>query len=180
MLEIGEDFRRKDYNYQILLYCGAVMIETYTPGDMSAEDVRTHALFAMKTANGHYQNKIWFYDTELHKTELLENYVESHMHQALEKQEFKLYFQPKFDLRSGTLCGAEALVRWQPGDGRIIYPDQFIGLFEENGFCTQLDMYMFEQVCRQLHDWAERGVRPIPVSINQSSCCFTKRDMCRN
>ena len=55
------------------------MIERYVPGDITPEELRTHTLFAMKTANGTYQNKIWFYDTELHKTELLENYVESHI-----------------------------------------------------------------------------------------------------
>ena len=172
MLEIREDFWKKHYNYQILLYCGAVMIERYVPGDITPEELRTHTLFAMKTANGTYQNKIWFYDTELHKTELLENYVESHMHQALEKEEFKLYFQPKFELKNGTLYGAEALVRWIPADGHIIYPDQFISLFEGNGFCTQLDMYMFRQVCRQIRAWMDQGLEPLPVSINQSKLLF--------
>jgi diguanylate cyclase (GGDEF)-like protein len=173
MAEIGEGFQEKDCNnYQLLLYCGAWIPENYAPGALTAEEVRTHTFFAMQTANGSYQNNIWFYDTELHKTELLENYVESHMHQALERKEFRLFFQPKYELSGGALHSAEALVRWIPEDGRTIYPDQFIGLFEENGFCTKLDMYMFEQVCVHIRSWMDRGLKPIPVSINQSKPVF--------
>ena len=62
------------------------------------------------------------------------------MHKALEEGEFKLYFQPKVDLRTDRVAGAETLVRWATADGRILLPGKFIPLFEKNGFCEELDM----------------------------------------
>lgn len=98
------------------------------------------------------------------------------MNQALENGEFKMYLQPKFDLRTGRLSGAEALVRWIRGDGKVIYPGQFIPIFESNGFCAVLDMYMTEQVCRLIRKWLDQGIRPIPVSVNHSKILFYETD----
>ena len=98
------------------------------------------------------------------------------MNQALRDGEFEMFLQPKKDLRSDTLAGAEALVRWRTTGGRMIYPDQFIPLFERNGFCMQLDLYMVEQACRQIRVWLGRGVTPIPISVNQSKQLFFKPD----
>ena len=110
----------------------------------------THVRFALDTARSSLKHNIWFYDTRLHESEILENYVESHMNQALENGEFKMFLQPKIDLKTGRVGGAEALVRWIPDSGKMIYPGQFIPVFENNGFCSNLDMYMVEQACRQI------------------------------
>ena len=58
----------------------------------------------------------------------------------------------------------------------MIYPDQFIPLFEENGFCVQMDLYMVEQVCRQLRVWLDAGLEPVPISVNQSKLLFFDAD----
>ena len=96
-----------------------------------------------------------FSNAELHEREELINYIESHMNQALNDGEFKLFLQPKIELNTGKLGGAEALVRWIKADGNMIFPGDFIPLFEQNGFCTELDMYMMEQVCRQIRFWMD-------------------------
>lgn len=75
------------------------------------------------------------------------------------------------------LSGAEALVRWQTNDGRMIFPDQFIPLFEHNGFCAKLDLYMLEQACKQIYLWMKKGIAPIPISVNQSKLMFLRRTM---
>ena len=98
------------------------------------------------------------------------------MNQALTDEEFKLFLQPKMNLRDHSLGGAEALVRWITGNGRRIQPDQFVPIFERNGFCVRLDMYMTERVCIQIRDWLERGIEPIPISINQSRLMFYEAD----
>lgn len=158
-------------NYPALLYCGvAVCMDTEEHRDTVSEMV-THSLFALRTAKDTPGN-IWFYDQELHKTEEIENYVESHMQQALDDGEFCLYLQPKILLQNGKLGGAEALVRWIPSGHSIIYPDQFIPLFEQNGFCARLDMYMMEQVCIHLRKWHDSGLPFLPVSVNQSRLLF--------
>ena len=171
--EVNAYFARKHNTYQILMYAGAVLYdESQDISRRKLADFFTHAFFALDKARTMPPNTIWFFDTELHKVEKLNNYIESHMHQALEQKEFQLYLQPKFDLSTSALGGAEALVRWQTGDGRTIYPDAFIPLFEQNGFCVELDMYMLELVCRRIHDWTASGKTPIPLSVNQSKLLF--------
>ena len=136
----------------------------------------THVMFALAKARETHQNTIWFFDSELHKKEVMDSYVEGHMNQALQEKEFRLYLQPKVDLKTDALGGAEALVRWQRHDGTMIFPSQFIPLFEENGFCAKLDMYMVEQVCACLRQWMDAGLTPVPVSVNQSKLTFFMPD----
>lgn len=90
------------------------------------------------------------YDEKLHEQEQLRQYMEAHMHKALQNQEFVVYLQPKKNLCTGLFDGAEALVRWQTKDRGLLFPDTFIPLFEENGFCKKLDLYMIEQACKIL------------------------------
>ncbi len=166
----------RHHNYQIMIYCGVAVRRD----DSSAEMMMTHAMFALQTAKGTDRNNVWFYDVELHKQETLQNYIESHMHQALKDKEFRMFLQPKMDMRTGKLGGAEALVRWIPKDGTIIYPNQFIPLFESNGFCSSLDMYMVENVCRKIREWIDAGITPVPISVNQSKILFYEEDYVEN
>ena len=137
----------------------------------------TRVMFALNRAKlSGKSNNIKFYDLELHKTEQMQNYIESHMQEALNSGEFKLFLQPKFKLQDGSLYGAEALVRWKTNDDKMIFPDQFIPLFEENGFCTKLDLYMVEKVCKQLRRWIDKGYKPINISVNQSKLLFYKEN----
>lgn len=162
-------------DYHILLYAGMVAAPQCVESG-NVDDVLTHALFALERAKGAGCNTVWTYDTELHKKEEVANYVESHMHQALQNGEFRMYLQPKIDLSSGRLGGAEALVRWTTGTGRMLYPDQFIPLFEQNGFSVSLDLYMVECACKQLRAWLDQGIQPPPLSVNQSKLLFFEAD----
>ncbi len=167
-------------DYRILLYCGVVIGTDVEDEEPSVKKSMTHVRFALDTARQSLKNNIWFYDTRLHEDEKLQNYVESHMNQALDNHEFKLYLQPKVNLSTGRTSGAEALVRWIAEEGRIIYPGQFIPVFEANGFCVNLDMYMLEEVCRQIRKWVDDGLTPVPVSVNQSKLLFYEADYIAN
>lgn len=156
--------------YPISLYCGGVLTDR-SPDPYSIANL-SYMMAALATAKKQNQQEICFYDEELHEAEQLRHYVESHMQSALEHEEFQLYLQPKINLCKGHLDGAEALVRWQPRDREMIYPDQFIPLFEENGFCVQLDLYMVEQACKQLRAWMDAGLSPICISVNQTKLLF--------
>lgn len=81
---------------------------------------------------------------------------------------FMPYFQPKIDMRSGALIGAEALARGVDESGNIVLPAQFIDVLEQSGSIRELDLLMLEQVLRQLHDWKEAGMPQVKVSINIS------------
>lgn len=87
---------------------------------------------------------------------------------ALKKGEFQIYLQPKVPLDLESSCQAEALVRWVRPGGEIVYPGEFIHLFEENGKICELDIYVFEQVCRLLKRWINEGQEVSKISVNIS------------
>lgn len=132
----------------------------------------SHVMMALAAAKQGQRTTISFYDAQLHKQEKLQNYIENHMEQALEDGAFKLFLQPKICLKDGTLGGAEALVRWITNGIQTFFPDQFISLFEHNGFCIQLDYYMVEQACRQIRAWLDEGLPLVPISVNQTRLLF--------
>lgn len=86
---------------------------------------------------------------------------------ALSNNEFVVYYQPKVSVKDENLCGCEALVRWVK-EQTIVPPMDFIPVLEENGAVCELDFYVLENVCRDIRDWVDRGVTPVPVSVNFS------------
>ena len=158
----------KNFHYHLIMNCGIAVSEP----DGSVEEVMTRALFALAKAKQANQQAIWLFDTTLHEQEQIDNFIESHAREALECEEFELYLQPKMNVQDDSLGGAEALVRWVNAEGTFLYPSSFIPLFETNGFCADLDMYMFEKVCQCLQKWIADGYRPVPISINQSKLTF--------
>ena len=94
------------------------------------------------------------------------------MHESLERGDFVPYLQPKYELEGETVAGAEALVRWVDPEEGMIFPNEFIPLFESNGFVVDIDLYMFEQVCRMVERWSKVGWRVIPISVNLSRSHF--------
>ena len=96
------------------------------------------------------------------------NKIESSMEQALFNGEFKLFIQPKWDIVENHLYGGEALVRWIRDDGTMVYPSDFIPIFEKNGFIEQLDMFMLESSCQLIRQLMDAGKPVYPISVNQS------------
>lgn len=139
---------------------------------LSPDAAMNGALLALNSVNGSTANPIAFYDEAIHEKARKKIEIESQMHSALKNREFKMYLQPKYYLEDGSLHSAEALVRWCTEDGVIHYPDEFIPVFEENGFVTELDMYMLEEACRKVSQWKEAGYAVRPISVNQSRVFF--------
>lgn len=109
-----------------------------------------------------------FYNERVRKLLLREKQLEDMMESALENQEFQMYLQPKYDVLSENIIGAEALARWSSKSEGMIYPSEFIPLFERNGFIVQLDIWMFEHLCILLRSWIDEGKELIKISINCS------------
>ncbi len=109
-----------------------------------------------------------FYLQSEHEQVIRQKLIENSMQEAFENCEFKMFLQPKFELLSKRLVGAEALVRWEsPTEGKR-YPCDFIPLFEKNGFIIKIDLYMIEKACQTIRRWIDSGIEPIPISVNQS------------
>lgn len=108
-----------------------------------------------------------FYSEQDRLRSLREKEMENRMHDALGRDEFVVYLQPKQSLKKAAIGGAEALVRWRAPEG-LIPPNDFIPLFEQNGFIVDLDLHVFEKVCAMLRKWLDNGLTPVPVSVNMS------------
>ena len=94
---------------------------------------------------------------------------------------FVVSLQPKYDLVSKKIVSAEALVRWKPSTSLMIFPDEFIPIFEKNGFITKIDMYVLEVViCQKIASWMKQGLPVVPVSVNQSRVLFFQPDYIDN
>ena len=87
---------------------------------------------------------------------------------ALRDEEFKVYIQPKVDMRSGEIIGGEALIRWHSVKEGIIYPDEFIPVLEKSGYIVDVDAYVWEKVFAAIHIWKTGGITPVPISVNVS------------
>lgn len=109
-----------------------------------------------------------FYNQELYTKLNKEIVLNETFENAIENQEFEVYFQPKVNLENEKTGGAEALVRWNHKDYGMISPTEFILLFESNGKICRLDLYVFEKVCKLLNQWAQQGIPPVKVSVNLS------------
>lgn len=143
-----------------------------TQSSLSPDVAMNGALLALNSVNGHTSTPIAFYDEEIHEKARKKIEIESQMHSALANGEFHMYLQPKYYLDEKTLHSAEALVRWYSADGVIHYPDEFIPVFEENGFITELDMFMLEEACKRVSHWISQGYDVKPISVNQSRIFF--------
>lgn len=113
-------------------------------------------------------NRIAVYDEKLEYQMKFEQELENRQEDALRDKEFFMYLQPKYNPVTNQMAGAEALVRWITKDRGMLFPDQYIPLFENNGFIIRLDRFIFEEACRFLCEMQNCGKKPIPVSVNLS------------
>lgn len=102
--------------------------------------------------------------------------IEECMREALENNQFRVYYQPKHDANTGELTGAEALIRWEHPEYGFMSPGEFIPIFEDNGFITEVDNFVWKKTCENLHKWIEKGLNVVPVSINASKLDFMRPD----
>ena len=123
-------------------------------------------LARVEAKNG-YRCGIVFYESDLGERTIREAEIENKMDQALQNREFIVYYQPKYDLNTEKVAGAEALVRWVSDKG-LIMPGEFIDLFERNGFVLKLDVYVFELVCADIRKWLDEGRKVLPIAVNVS------------
>lgn len=134
-------------------------------GDL--EQICANAWYARQEAKEHIAEKCSFYGDTL-RQQMERGSLEMQFTQALRREEFLVWYQPKYDMRTGKICGAEALVRWQNRNGDLIPPDRFIPVFESTGQIIELDTEVLRLVCR---DIGKAGRRQIPVgnvSVNLS------------
>ena len=128
---------------------------------------------------GNYSKSIAAYDTKMYEEELFAEKLTEDFEQAIREKQFKVYYQPKYDVRGErpVLYSAEALVRWEHPVLGMLSPGVFIPLFEENGMIRRLDTYIWEEAVRQINRWREKYGRMLRVSVNVSRVSISDPDI---
>ncbi|MEG0823273.1 MAG: bifunctional diguanylate cyclase/phosphodiesterase, partial [Erysipelotrichaceae bacterium] len=137
----------------------------------------SRAKMAHATVKGKHDVRVRFFDEKIQSDFKEERNIENEMDKALEKGEFEVYYQPKYDLVRGCVAGAEALIRWNHPQKGLVFPNDFIPVFEKNGFIIQIDEFMFETACRDIRDWLDAGIEPVRISVNLSRNHIRSGDM---
>lgn len=153
-----------------LLYLEGSVGASVCPND--GEDLATllkNADTAMYSAKEEGGNTFRFYSREMgeHAVERIE--LESALRRALEHGEFELHYQPKVDLRTGCIAGAEALVRWRDPEMGLVSPARFIPLAETTGLIVPLGLWVLQTACAQIAAWRAAGLPPTSVAVNLSA-----------
>lgn len=127
-----------------------------------------NAKIAANQIKGLYNQKQRVYDNAVRKRLMLDQIITSSMKSGLAEGQFQLFYQPKYEISSGKMIGAEALVRWNHPELGFMPPDKFIPVFETSGFITELDYFVWENVCRLLSDLKKKYGTALPISVNVS------------
>ena len=155
---------------------GIALYKNYDSIDSAFND----ALIAKSKIKGNLKR---FYNfTNKEERELIEESkeIEARFNDALKKQEFEVWYQPKYDGRTGKIVGAEALVRWKKEDGTIVPPNKFIPVYENNGQIIELDMEVLRLTCENIYNLKKKGVKLVPISVNLSRFQVENGDFERN
>ncbi|BCM24799.1 EAL domain-containing protein [Methyloradius palustris] len=138
----------------------------------SALELLQHADAALYQAKNAGRGCIRYFSESLTQAARDRFHIESRLRQAIPNNELRVYYQPKVDIRSGRIIGAEALVRWQdPVDG-LIMPFIFIGIAEETGLIKSLGEWVLAETCRQGKEWIDAGLLPLNLAVNLSAHQF--------
>lgn len=157
----------------ISLAQGAVIFNSLEEIDYQA--LIDRALEAKKFAKDNDIHRLVIYDNKVHEQSVINQKIESKMEDALKNNEFEVYLQPCYELKTNNISSFEALVRWNTSDG-VLSPNDFIPLFEKNGFIVKMDFYVYDVVCQTLARWKNEGHPLKRISVNVSRCHINDKD----
>ncbi|UXI70382.1 EAL domain-containing protein [Tahibacter amnicola] len=152
-------------------------VSMYPHDGQTAEAQMRNAAVALSQARALGGGTIQFYDPVSADQEAAGFALETALRAALDHGEFVLHFQPKADLVTGRISGAEALVRWNHPTMGLMPPGQFIGLAEATGLIGPLGTWVIQEACRQIAAWRNQGLPDCPVSVNLSPIQFRHADL---
>jgi diguanylate cyclase (GGDEF)-like protein/PAS domain S-box-containing protein len=150
----------------------SIGVSTYPEDGDDAETLMANADTAMYQAKEHSRNNYQFFKKHMNVRAIERQSVEAELNLALMRGEFTVHYQPKVNLHTGDVVGAEALVRWVHPERGLISPVQFIPIAEECGLILPIGRWVLRETCRQVKEWMDSGLSVVPVAVNVSSLEF--------
>ena len=167
------------FTFQEAAQCGSTLsfgvykiVDINVPVQLMCDRAR----LAKKGIKGNTLVNCAVYDDAIRLKQRAQSEIESEMQLALDHNEFEMYLQPKYDIMTEKVCGAEALVRWRHPIRGLRMPGEFLPLFENNGFIKKLDEYMWECAAAFIAQLKEKG-KAVPISVNISRLHVNATDL---
>lgn len=154
----------------------SIGIATYPEDGTDVTTLMKNADAAMYHAKSSGRGNHQFFKQEMNLRAIERQSIENGLHQAMERQEFVMHYQPKVDLETGTVVGAEALIRWQHPERGLLLPGGFISIAEECGLIVPIGRWALRESCRQARAWQDAGLPPIRLAVNTSVAELRARD----
>jgi diguanylate cyclase (GGDEF)-like protein/PAS domain S-box-containing protein len=155
----------------------SIGISIFPEDGATAAELLRGADAALYQAKEEGRNRFCFYTAAMNANAKAQLELEAALRRALEREEFVLHYQPKVDLRTGQVCGAEALIRWQREATGLEAPAGFIPLAEKTGLIVPIGTWVIDAACRQLRSWRDAGWCDMQVSVNVSGRQFFSGDL---
>jgi diguanylate cyclase (GGDEF)-like protein/PAS domain S-box-containing protein len=150
----------------------SIGLSTYPEDGQDAESLLKNADTAMYQGKKRGHNNYQFFNQDMNTRTIERQTIEADLRGALKRQEFVLHYQPKVNLQTRRIAGAEALIRWLHPDRGLVSPLQFIPAAEESGLILPIGQWVLREACRQAQDWIGAGLHATPVAVNVSSLEF--------
>ena len=147
----------------------SIGISVFPDDGADAETLIKNADTAMYQAKENGRNGIQFFRREMNVRAVERQSIEHNLRLALEREEFVVHYQPKIDLASGAVSGAEALVRWNHPERGLVSPAQFIPIAEQSGLIVPIGRWVLREACRQMRAWRDAGLPLVNMAVNISA-----------
>ncbi|MDD5300379.1 MAG: EAL domain-containing protein [Gallionella sp.] len=156
----------------------SIGINLFSGHGTSADELLKYADIAMYQAKASGRNALRFFDPQMQIILEAHAALQAGLHHALEMSEFELYYQPKVNLHTGGVSGAEALLRWRHPERGLVSPIEFIPSLEESGLIVPVGAWVLRTACMQARAWQSMGVEACGVAVNLSAVQFHCQDVC--
>ena len=154
----------------------SIGISVYPADGLDAETLIQSADTAMYFAKEKGRNNYQFFKGEMNTRAVERSIIESNLRRALEKRQFTLLYQPKVNINTGQVSGAEALLRWQHEEWGEVVPDIFVPVAEDSGLIIPIGRWVLRQACKQAKIWQDAGLQDIIIAVNISAQEFLQKD----
>jgi diguanylate cyclase (GGDEF)-like protein/PAS domain S-box-containing protein len=154
----------------------SIGVSVFPDDGLDAETLIKNADTAMYQAKENGHQRCQFFKPEMNARAVERQSIEEGLRRAIERDEFVLHYQPKISLATGTITGAEALIRWNHPSRGLVPPDQFIHIAEASGLILPIGNWVLHEACRQVRAWVDQGLPTTTVAINVSALQLQQED----
>ncbi|AOV06471.1 sensor domain-containing protein [Sporosarcina ureilytica] len=167
--DLSEPFTFQEFD---MFVNASIGISLYPKDGVTFEQLMSNADTAMFQAKEKQTNTYQFYTEELHREIMEKSILGTDLRRALKENQFELHYQPQVDLKTGTITGVEALIRWKHPTQGLISPARFIPIAEETGSIVAIGKWVLETACAQAKQWQIAGFPPVQINVNVSTQQF--------